>query len=143
MDLFKKFRFGKYFRFLFFCSIGVISTLFHFLIFNLFRFSFNFPFTLSLIFAIILSMIFNFSVNRNITFSARRHSLGEQIPRYLTIYGISSLANFITSSVVKNILSTGAIYENLALVAGLAVSIPINFFGSLLWAFKKKSSPKF
>ena len=98
-NLIKKYK--TYFRFIFFCFVGVVSTLIHFLVFNFFRFSINLTFSASLIIAIIIAIIFNFSVNRNITFSAGGYSLKKQILKYLTIYGTSSLANFIVQTLAN------------------------------------------
>ena len=36
-------------------------------------------------------------------------------------------------------LGTGFWERNIAFVCGILVSIPLNFLGSLLWVFKKKS----
>jgi len=35
-------------------------------------------------------------------------------------------------------LGPGLLQENIATIGGIAISIPINFLGSLLWAFKKE-----
>ncbi len=130
-------KYKKYVRFLFFCIVGGMSALIHFSAFNLFRFWAMLGFSVSLIAAIGISMIFNFSVNRNITFSARGRSIKKQLPKYLLVYILSMSANFLIASYVRSILGSGFLRENLALLSGLAVSIPANFFGSLFWAFKK------
>ena len=131
-------KYKKYYRFLFFCFVGGVSTLLHFTIFNFFRFWIDFSFTSSLILAIGLSMIFNFSMNRNITFSAKGESVMKQLPRYLTVYATSSGGNFIVASFTRYLLGAGVLQENLAILYGLVVSIPISFFGSLFWTFKKR-----
>ena len=125
-------KYKKYFRFLFFCFVGVISTLLHFLIFNFFRFWITLSFISSLLFAIGLSMIFNFSMNRNITFSARGHSIKKQLPRYLLVYATSMSGNFFTALFIKNILGKGFLQENLALLTGLVVSVYCFFWINVL-----------
>lgn len=130
-------KYKKYFRFLFFCFVGTTAALIHFLAFNFFRFWINLGFVTSLILAVFSSISYNFSMNRNITFSAKGHSIKKQIPRYIIVYATSISANFFTALFVRSILGGGFLPENIALLAGVAVSIPISFFGSLLWAFKK------
>ncbi len=76
-------------------------------------------------------------MNRNITFSARGHSIKRQVPRYLIIYSIAVLVGLTTSIIVFNILGDGTLNANLASIAGILVSIPISFLGSLFCAFKK------
>ena len=96
-----------------------------------------FGFITSLFLAIGISIVFNFSMNRNVTFSAKGQPIKKQLPKYLLVYSTGAGANFFMALFIKSILGEGFLTENLALLAGLAVSVPISFFGSLLWAFKK------
>ena len=134
----------KYFRFLFFCFVGTTAAIIYIAVFNFFRFWVNFSFILSLTLAIPSSLIYNFSMNRNITFSAIGYSIKKQLPRYITVYATSISANFFTALFVKysleGVILNIALQENIALIAGIAVSIPISFFGSLLWTFKKNKN---
>lgn len=134
-------KYKRYIRFLLFCFVGGTSSLIHIAVFNFFRFWINFSFVFSWILGLLFSIGYNFSMNRNITFSARGHSIKRQLPRYLIVYATSISANFFTALFVRYLLGglvlNIALQENIALFAGVAVSIPISFFGSLLWAFKK------
>ena len=131
-------KYKKYFRFLFFCFVGGTATLIHILAFNFFRFLIDLSFVTSLILAVLSSIVYNFSMNRNITFSAKGHSIKKQLPKYLIVYTISISVEFFTALFMKSILGEGFIQENIALFVSYAVAIPISFFGSLLWAFKKE-----
>jgi putative flippase GtrA len=120
-----------------FCFVGVIATLIHMLFFNFFRFWLGVSFILSLFTGIFFSIIWNFSMNRTFTFSARGHSIKKQLLRYIIVYSVSIGANIITALTIESILGGGVFQENIATIGGLAISIPISFLGSLLWAFKK------
>jgi len=135
-------KYKKYFRFLFFCFVGGTATLIHLIAFNFFRFSMDLGFVTSLILAVLFSVGYNFTMNRNLTFSAKGQPLKKQIPRYILVYTLSISAEFITAIIMKNILGEGFIQENTALFVSYAVAIPISFFGSLLWAFKKDSNKR-
>lgn len=131
-------KYKKYFRFLFFCVVGITAFLIDWAIFNLFYKLTEF-FILSLIFGWCISMIFNFSVNRNITFSARGYLIKKQLSKWIIIYLIAFLTRIIIGRLVLFILGGGVLNANIAYFAGVLISIPIAFFGSLLWVFKKRN----
>ncbi len=126
-----------YLKFIIFCFVGGTASLIHMLFFNIFRFWLGVSFILSLFAGVFFSIVWNFSMNRNITFSARGYSIKKQLLRYAAVYSISIGANIITALTIESILGGGVLQENIATMGGIAVSIPISFFGSLLWAFKK------
>lgn len=126
-------------KFMIFCFIGLTSAVIDLTTFNIFFF-FKFPFFICRILATAISIIYNFSMNRNITFGAGEHSIKRQAPRYLIVYGISALVSFIISILVFNILGGGALNGNIASICGIIIGIPINFLGSLFWAFKKEKT---
>ncbi|MFH1787598.1 MAG: GtrA family protein [archaeon] len=130
-------KYKKYLRFICFCFVGGAATLIHILAFNFFRFWMNFGFIESLILAVLSSIVFNFTMNRNITFSARGYPIKKQILRYIIVYTISIGTEITVAILMKNLLGEGFIKENIALFTSYAVSIPLSFFGSLFWAFKK------
>ena len=125
-------------KFIVFSFVGGSSAFVHMLFFNFFRFWLGAIFTVSLIFAIFFAVIYNFSMNRNVTFSAKHESLKKQIPRYIIIYGLSISINFIVATTTKYFLGGGVLKENIATLAGIIVSIPFSFLGSLFWVFKRK-----
>lgn len=124
-------------RFLLFSFVGLTSALTSLLIFNLF-FWIGFSFVLSMVIGIVFSLAYNFLMNRNITFSAKNMNIKKQISRYLVVYFISQGINLFVSTVIKSLIGKGFLLTNLAVVTGIAVSVPFSFIGSLLWAFKKK-----
>ena len=81
-------------------------------------------------------MIFNFTINRNFTFSARQKSLKKQIPKWLIVHLVAFLARGGVSKLVLIVLGESLLNANIAFFIGVAISIPIAFMGSLLWAFK-------
>jgi len=128
----------NFWKFVCFCFVGGTSALVGITAFNIF-FWFGLEFVLSQILALPIAIIYNFFMNRNITFSSRKSSLKKQIPRWIVIYGISIGIQLLISVLVVNALGENTLNANIAVICGVAVSIPIRFFGSLLWAFKKES----
>lgn len=120
----------------FFGATGGIATLIDLLFFNLF-FIISSMFVLSRILGILISMIFNFTSNRNITFNARKGKVPNQAIKFLILYGISMGANVLTGKFILSLLEESLFSANIAAISGLAVSIPISFFGLMFWVFKK------
>jgi len=129
----------NFLKFVTFSLIGLSSALIHMLFFNLFRFWLGVSFVSALFLGVFISIIYNFSMNRNITFSARGYSIKKQMWRFLIIYAVSISVNFLVASTLENILGAGMLRENIAIIGGIAMSIPISFLGSLFWVFKKKN----
>lgn len=125
-------------KFIIFSLVGVCAFIVDWLVFNLFyKISSRFLFSLSL--GWIISMILNFTINRNITFSARNFSIRKQAFRWLIVYFIAFLARAGVGKLVLLLLGENPLNVNFAFFAGIIISIPISFLGSLLWAFKKNS----
>ena len=120
-----------------FFFVGLSSTLVSLIIFNAF-FYIGLSFALSLIISLLTSVIFNFTMNRNITFSAKGGSLFKHVWRYLVVYGVARGTNLGVSIISIMFLGEGTLMANLAVIIGIAFSIPISFLGYLLWAFKDK-----
>jgi len=138
-------------KFFIFCFVGGTSALIHLVVFNIFFkvlpiiihskfliFGVSNYYLISTVFAIAISMIYNFSMNRNITFSARQEKVSRQLPKYLAVYLSSIGIGFLTSMIVLNLIGEDLINANIATISGVIVSIPVSFFGSLLWALKKR-----
>jgi len=136
-DKLKLFIINNFWKFVFFCFIGLCAFLIDIGFFNLFyRTSLNFiP---SRVLAIFLSMIFNFTMNRNITFSARGYSFKKQIPKWLLLHITAMLINVGAGKLTLIIFGENLLMANIAVFIGVTLSIPITFFGSLFWAFKKQ-----
>lgn len=130
-------KYKKYLRFLCFCVVGTTAFLIDWAIFNL-SYKLTSFFVLSLAFGWCISMIFNFSVNRNLTFSARGYFIKKQLSKWLIVYAFSFLIRAITGKITLFMLGESVLNANIAYFVGIAIEIPINFFGSLLWAFKKE-----
>jgi putative flippase GtrA len=126
-------------KFIFFCFVGAGAFLVDWLFFNIF-YGLGLGFILSIGIAWLISMTFNFTINRNITFRAGEHALSSQLVKWLGIQSVSFLARAVAGKTTLLIIGESVLNANIAFVAGLAVSIPINFFGSLLWAFRKHHS---
>jgi len=146
-------EFKGYHKFIVFCFVGVTSALIHLIVFNIFfkifniYLKFNFLFfgatinyVFSTIMGIVISIIYNFSMNRNITFSAKHETVIKQLPRHFIVYASSISVGFIVGLIALNLLGENTINANIANVLGILASIPISFFGSMLWTFKKNSS---
>lgn len=143
-------EFKGFWRFVVFCFVGGTSALIHLIVFNVFFWVFNnisnnsgFLFgasrnyVIATIIAIAISISYNFTMNRNITFSAKQEPAKKQIPRYAVVYALSIGVNFIVSLLVISLIGENTFNANIATFSGIIVSIPISFFGSLLWTFKR------
>ena len=126
---------NKY-KFLVFCFVGFSSFLIDLFFFNIF-FAIHFGFIFSRIFAAGLSMIFNFNVNRNFTFKAGDKNIKHQIWKWLLVYFISIFVNISVGYTILQIIGESTLNANIAAIIGIGFSIPVGFFGSLLWVFKK------
>lgn len=125
------------YKILAFGLVGGGATLIDWAVFNVFFFLGAY-FSFAIAMGWILSMVFNFMVNRNWTFSARGRAIGTQIVKWLMVYALAFLARLLLSNLLLSLLGEGAINANIAFIGGLAISIPISFLGSLLWAFNNK-----
>lgn len=123
-------------KFIVFGFVGVGAFIIDWVSFNLF-YRISSWFILSLSLGWIISMIFNFTINRNITFSARSFSIRKQAFRWLIVYFIAFLARAGLGKSILFLIGESPLNANIAFLAGIFVSIPISFLGSLLWAFKK------
>jgi len=129
-------------KFIAFGIIGVVAFVVDWAIFNA-VYALSAIFLLSISIAWVISMGFNFIINRNYTFNARgheHHHVGKQLFKWLTMHTIAFLARAGLGKAVLFLLGPGILNANIAFFSGLVVSIPITFFGSLFWAFKKKSA---
>ena len=120
-----------------FSFVGGVAALIDLAFFNLFFSIIGFNFILARILGIAISMIWNFTMNRYVTFSAKKDKMHNQIVKYLIVYAISMSANILFGILILKIIGDGIIQGNIAAIAGIAISIPLNFLGSLLWTFKK------
>ena len=125
-----------FFKFIIFCFVGGIAFLIDWLFFNIFYWV-GIEFIFSRIFAIAISMVFNFSVNRNITFKARSNKIRKQAIKWVLVYVIAILANIGVGKLFLITFGENLFTANIAVFIGAGVAIPISFFGSLLWVFKK------
>jgi len=124
-------------KFIVFCLVGGTAALIDLLFFNLFFFVYS-NFILSRILSISIAIIYNFFMNRNITFSAKRYSLKKQIFKYIFVYILAGIINLLVGITLINLFGEGVVQANIAAVAGIIISIPFSFFGSLLWVFKNE-----
>jgi putative flippase GtrA len=122
-------------KFVAFGIVGLMATGIDILFFNIFYFL-TIPFILARYFAIFVSMIFNFTTNRNVTFSARHKKAHTQAWKFVILYVFSMSVNVFVGWCVLQILGETTLTANIAAIAGIAVSIPLNFLGSLFWVFK-------
>ncbi|MBS3078616.1 GtrA family protein [Candidatus Pacearchaeota archaeon] len=128
------------YKFLVFCFVGGVAALIDLLFFNLFFSVIQAGFILSRILGIGISMIWNFTMNRNVTFSAKNSKVKNQLMKYFIMYGITMSANVLVGIVVLNIIGDNLFGGNIAAIAGIAISVPLNFIGSLLWTFKNSKA---
>lgn len=134
----KKMNKEKIWKFIKFCFVGGTSALVGFIIFNIF-FWIGLKFYICVIISMLLSTIYNFVLNRNLTFKSKKVSIKKQIGKYGVVYFLAQATNFLVSILMKDLLGEGVLQANISVLAGLVVSIPISFFGSLLWVFKNKT----
>ncbi len=141
---------NKIWGFVVFCFVGGTSALIHLLVLYLFYdfilksflksdliiFGASIYYILSYIIAMTTSVLYNFTMNRNVTFSAKHEPVRKQIPRYLVVYTISIATGFIVSLIVLNIIVENTLNALIATFFGVLLSVPISFFGSLMWTFK-------
>jgi len=131
-----KFIKNHFWRFNFFCIIGLTAFLIDWGFFNLF-YKITSWFIFSMTLGTIISMIFNFNINRNITFKARGHCIKKQIIRWLIVYIIAFLTRVFSGKLILFLIGESILTANIAFLTGVIIAIPISFFGSLFWAFKK------
>ena len=123
-------------KFIIFCVIGVLGAIIDLLVFNS-LFWLKIPFNISRVLAILVSITFNFSLNRNITFKARNKSIKKQYPKHLIVYTAVLITNTLVGSIAFHLLGDSTFNANIASIAGIVSAIPISFFGSMFWTFKK------
>jgi len=121
-------------KFLIFCLVGGTGATIELIIFNLLFYFLNFP--SSKLIGLLASLTFVFLMNRNITFSASKGKRRKQIPRYILIYFIGILLNYVSSILANQILGEGLFYRNFSVIIGILIGIPITFLGSKYWVFK-------
>lgn len=124
-------------KFICFCFVGGSSAFIDWVIFNLSYVFFGAGFITARIFATCIAVVYNFFMNRNVTFSAKGIPIKKQILKYSIVYSLSIATNFITSILVLKIIGESILNANISVISGIIISIPIGFFGSLLWTFKK------
>lgn len=124
-------------RFIIFCFVGGIAAILDMLFFNLFFSILKSGFIVSRILGIGISMIWNFTMNKYVTFSSKEGNIKKQLAKYLFIYSITMGLNVISGIVVLRLIGESVIGGNIAAVAGIVISVPLNFLFSLFWTFKK------
>ncbi len=132
----KKFR-----KFIIFCFVGGIATLIDLGVFNLSAIILGKGVVLlqiSRLLGIIVSMMWNFVINRNLTFDAKNEKVRKQLPKWITLYSATSLINFLVFSWAVSVIGASFWERNIAFVCGYVISVPLNFVGSMFWAFRKK-----
>ena len=115
-------------RVVLFCFTGGVATLIDLFFFNIFFFLTS-AFVISRIGGILSSVAFNFTFNRNVTFRAKNIRVHHQLWKFVIIYGISMTSNVLVGKLVLSFLDNSTLSANIAAISGLAVSIPIGFFG--------------
>lgn len=125
-------------RLISFCVAGGTGALLELLSFNV-LYSFS-SFWASKLFALMIALCVNFAINRNITFSASSVKKREQIPKYIMVYSVAIIINYISSLTANHFLGDEIIYANISAAIGILMGVPVSFLGSSLWVFKK--SPK-
>lgn len=124
-------------KFLIFCFVGGTSSLVSLIIFNL-LFWIKIGFVQCVILGIFSALLYNFFMNRSLTFKAGEVSIKKQWWKHGIVYFVSQSINLGTSMIMVSLLGGGTLKANLAVITGIAMSIPFSFFGSLLWTFKKQ-----
>lgn len=131
----------NFYKFIIFGFVGGIAGLIDWGVFNLMAVILGKDFVMlqiSRLLGIATSMIWNFSVNRNFTFKAKHEKIKVQLPKWLVLYAATSLINFVIFSGVISLIGTNFWERNIAFLCGWAISIPLNFIGSMFWIFRKK-----
>ena len=123
-------------KFIKFGFVGGTSALINVIIFNIF-FWFGISFVLCVILGIFLSIPYNFLMNRSLTFKANHTSIQKQWWKHVLVYFISQGTYFGVSFFMVSILGEGTVQANISVIIGIAISIPLSFFGSFLWTFRK------
>lgn len=126
------------FKFIAFCIVGAGAFLVDWIFFNIFYYLVQINYLSSLAIGVIVSMIFNFIVNRNFTFGASGHPIKRQIFRWTIVYAFGFLVRVIVGEGILFIFEEDNLTAQIAYFAGIGLSIPLDFLGSLFWAFKKR-----
>ncbi|MFB6246705.1 MAG: GtrA family protein [Candidatus Pacearchaeota archaeon] len=127
---------GKFFSF---CVVGALAALVEMAVFNV-VFFLGGVFVLSKIIGIFGGLCFNFFTNRKYTFLDSSGLIKKQVPKFLVVYGVAFVVNLSVSSLVNYLLPGGSLYANVAAASGIVAQIPISFFGSLKWTFRKNQT---
>jgi dolichol-phosphate mannosyltransferase len=81
--------------------------------------------------AFAVAVVNNYAWNRRWTFRARRGRVCRQAPRFLAV----SLLGLLVNLAVLHLLVSLGLLPLLAQAVGVAVAVPITFFGSRVWSF--------
>ena len=132
----------NFYKFMTFCFIGGVSTLIDFSVLNLGIYFLGPSYlmvNISKILATEISMCWNFPMNRHFTFKAGEGKFHHQLAKYLSLYGVTSLFNFLIFSSLVFVLGTSFLPRTIAFVIATGSALLLNFVGSLFWTFKKRS----
>ena len=122
-------------KFLFFCIFGLIATAIDLFAFNVYLF-FSGIFVISRIGGILTSFLFTFSVNRNITFKSQNKKVKTQFSKFVTLYAVSMALNTLVGFAIISAFQTQSLLiANIAAVAGILISMTLNYLGSKHWVF--------
>lgn len=123
-------------KFIMFCFAGVLSAGIDLIVFNaLFQLEIFFPISRTL--AVLSAIIFNFYLNKNMTFKSKNIPAKKQFPKHLIVYSFALITNVLISYLIFCMLSKNTFNANIASILGIISAIPISFFGSIFWTFKK------
>ena len=126
-------------KFLIFCFVGGVATLIDYSVMNLSIAILGSSYLMtdiSKILGIIFSMMWNFPVNRHLTFKAHHGKVRKQLPKWLIVYAITSLVNFLIFSLVIFFTGTELVPRTIAFILGTCAGLILNFVFSLIWTFK-------
>jgi putative flippase GtrA len=117
--------------------VGGLGAMVELLIFNiLLLYSGVFSFAKGV--ALLCSWGLVFSINRNFTFLARMGKMKRQLFRYILVYVFALSFNYLVSIFLNFSLPEGVFFSNIAAAMGIIVAIPITFYGSLYWVFRRE-----
>jgi len=123
-------------KFILFCLAGGIGVITEIIFFNLFYFYYPF-FAFAKAASLSIALSLNFFINRNVTFLAKSEQKRKQVPRYIIVYAIAISINFLVSMIMSNFLDGSIISENLSTISGILAALPITFFGSQYFIFRR------
>ena len=115
-----------------FIMVGLLSAMVYFGSFTVFFKGLHCNYKVSVVIAYVMSVMVHFTSNRRFAFDSHHHCPFGQLPRYLTMIGISFLVTFAITCFVVEHLHLSPYW---GMLISLGVTVNLNYFLARYWVF--------